>query len=189
MHVHKTKRTSRPLKAALLTVLVSGSMSLLGSSPALAAVLSFGNIPGNVFGGQNCADVQAGTLANGTPVNAFNCTAAPNQQFELSGLGNNNAVTIFALGGQACLDVASPTESPTPGTKVDIYICNGGNNQRWLYSAGQIMLAPPIAPIASSSAPLISLCLDGAGVPNGGFTQLVVNLCDPTKASQQWQIK
>ena len=76
-------------------------MALLGAAPARAAVLSFGNFPGGVFGGENCADVQGGSLANGTPVNAYNCTAAPNQQFEFSGN------TIYALGGQRCLDVES----------------------------------------------------------------------------------
>ena len=85
MLVQKTKRTGRRLKAALLVALAGGSMSLLGSSAALAAVLSFGTFPGGVFGGQNCADVQAASLAASTPVNAFNCTAGPNQQFEFSG--------------------------------------------------------------------------------------------------------
>jgi Ricin-type beta-trefoil lectin domain len=134
MRVHKTKRTNRLLKAALLTVLVSGSMSLLGSSPALAAVLSFGLFPGNVFGGESCADVKGGVLANMTPVEAYQCTAAPNQQFEFSGL------TIYALGGQACLNVEYPDDlTPPTGTPVDIYVCNGGPHQQWTYSNGHII--------------------------------------------------
>jgi hypothetical protein len=73
--------------------------------------LSFRNFPGGVFGGEGCADVQGGSLANSTPVNAYNCTAAPNQQFEFSGQ------TIYALGGQTCLD----HNGFTPGTPVDSY--------------------------------------------------------------------
>jgi hypothetical protein len=112
MHANNMKRSGRPLKAALLTALVGGSMSLLGASPARAAVLSFGNFPGGVFGGEGCADVQGGSLANSTPVNAYNCTAAPNQQFEFSG------DTIYAMGGQTCLDVngilPEPRWTPIP---------------------------------------------------------------------------
>jgi Ricin-type beta-trefoil lectin domain len=170
MYVHKRKRTScRRLKVALLAAMASGSMALLGSSPAFAAVLSFGNFPGNVFGGNLCADVQAGTLANGTPVDAFSCTAAPNQQFEFNGL------TIYALGGQKCLDIAIPdNQTPTPGTLVDIYECNGGNHQKWIYMNGEIIN-------------ISKLCLEGSTGANGA--QLVVDTCDVTNPNQQWQIK
>jgi hypothetical protein len=82
--VNKIKRSSA-LKVALLSGLVSGSISLLGVSPARAAMLSFGDFPGGVFGGEGCADVAAGSLTASTPVNAYNYTAAPNQQFEFSG--------------------------------------------------------------------------------------------------------
>jgi hypothetical protein len=167
MDANKMKKSSCLLKAALLTALVSGLMSLLGSSPARAAVLSFGNFPGNVFGGDNCADVRGGSLANGTPVDAFNCTAAPNQQFEFNGK------TIYALGGQTCLDVASPNSMPTAGTLVDSFPCNGGPNQQWTYSNGEIINAS-------------GLCLDATS--GGPGKQLVVNTCDGS-ANQQWQIK
>jgi Ricin-type beta-trefoil lectin domain len=147
--------------------LAGGLMSLLGSSAAVAAVLSFGTFPGGVFGGQNCADVQAASRAASTPVNAFNCTAGPNQQFEFSGK------TIYALGGQTCLDVASPNSMPTAGTLVDSYPCNGGPNQQWTYKAGEIINAS-------------GLCL--AATTGGNGTQLIVNTCSGA-ASQQWQIK
>ena len=173
MHVNKMKRSSRPLKAALLTALAGGLMTLLGASPARAAVLSFGNFPGGVFGGEGCADVQGGSLNPSTPVNAYNCTAAPNQQFEFS------EQTIYALGGQTCLDIASPNSSPAAGDLVDSYPCNGGSNQQWLYNIyntgnGEI--------VSSDSA----LCLDATTGTNG--TQLVVNNCNDAP-SQQWQLK
>src|ERR1700749_4336653 len=95
-------KNSGSLRAALLTALASGLMALLGAAPAPPARVSFVNVPGGVFGGENCADVQGGSLANGTPVDAYNCTAAPNQQFEFSGY------TIYALGGHRCLAVELP---------------------------------------------------------------------------------
>jgi len=169
MDVNKMK-SSRPVRAALLTALVSGSLSLLGSSPARAAVLSFGNIPGGPYGGENCADVHGASLNNSTPVDAYNCTAALNQQFEFNG------VTIYALGGQTCLDVESPTSTPTSGTLVDSYPCNGGINQQWKYVNGQI-----VNPAVGGD-----LCLDATS--GGQGTQLMVNTCTDA-ASQQWQIK
>jgi hypothetical protein len=169
MNANNMKRRGRLLKAALLTALASGLMPLLGALPARAAVLSFGNFPGGVFGGEGCADVQGGSLANSTPVNAYNCTAAPNQQFEFSGF------TIYALGGQRCLDVESPDSNPVAGTPVDSYPCNGGRNQQWYYFQSHIFLFDT------------DLCLDATTEANG--TQLVVNPCGSTAPSQQWQIK
>jgi hypothetical protein len=170
MNADKLKRSSRTLKGTLLTVLVGGSMSLLGASPARAAVLSFGNIPGGPYGGENCADVHAASLTNSTPVDAYNCTAALNQQFEFIG------VTIYALGGQTCLDVESPDSMPVSGTLVDSYPCNGGINQQWKYVNGQI-----VNPASGGD-----LCLDATS--GGQGTQLMVNTCT-SAASQQWQIK
>jgi len=160
-------RRTRYLPTVLLTALASGSMAVLGASYAHAAVLSFGDFPGGVYGGDNCADVRAGSLDVGTPVDSFNCTAAPNQQFEFNGK------TIYALGGQTCLDVASPDSNPTPGTLVDSYPCNGGPNQQWTYQNGEIINAS-------------GLCLDATS--GGQNEQLVVNTCAAV-ASQQWQIK
>jgi hypothetical protein len=64
MYANHMKRSGRPLKTALLTALASGLMALLGASPAGAVVLSFGDFPGDVFGGEQCADVQGGSLNN-----------------------------------------------------------------------------------------------------------------------------
>jgi hypothetical protein len=197
MRANQMKKNRRPLKAALFSALVGGSMALLGAAPARAAVLSFGDIPGDVFGGENCADVQGGSLANSTPVNAYNCTAAPNQQFEFSGN------TIYALGGQTCLNIDSPDENPEPGDLVNSYPCNNGVNQKWNYENGQIVAIGSIttdlcalAATTSSSAGTTTdlseciptaLCLDATTGANG--TQLKVNPCSPGTVSQEWQIK
>jgi len=167
MKVNRMKKSKHPLKDVLATAVMTGAISLLGYSPVRAAVLSFGTFPGDVFGGENCADVRAGSINNATPVDSYNCTAAPNQQFEFNGK------TIYALGGQMCLDVASPDSNPTAGTLVDTYFCNGGPNQQWTYQNGAIINAS-------------GFCLDATS--GGQNHQLEVNDCSGV-ASQQWQIK
>ena len=168
MKVNGIKKSSHPLKAVLATAVVTGAIALLGYSPARAAVLSFGTFPGDVFGGENCADVRGGSINIATPVDSYNCTAAPNQQFEFNGN------TIYALGGQMCLDVAALNDTtPTPGTLVDSYLCNGGPNQQWTYEHGAIINES-------------GLCLDATS--GGQNHQLEVNTCSGV-ASQQWQIK
>ena len=72
----------RALKAATFAALASGSMALFGSSPAHALILSVGVRGGATFGGFVCADVAAGSLASPTNVQAYDCQAAPDQQYE-----------------------------------------------------------------------------------------------------------
>jgi hypothetical protein len=201
--MRKTKRTS-PLKAALLTAVASGSMALLGFSPALAALLSVG-IPsaGAPFGGTTCADVRGDSLADNTPVTANSCTAALNQQFVFFG------TTIYAQGsvkhvdgtGQICLDVENADIINTPtsaGTKVDIFHCNVSTtngvsdnpNQEWAYLNGEIINIPTCGSGGLTSP--TCLCLD-AGTMTAGI-QLTVETCtgstsSPPTQSQYWQIK
>jgi alpha-galactosidase len=98
---------------------------------------------------------------------AWDCHAGPNQQYEFSGL------TIYALGGQRCLDVYFG--GTAPGTKVESYPCNGAGAQRWYYYNGLI--------VNTNSG----LCLDAGSGANG--TQLIINNCSSTAPGQQWQIK
>jgi hypothetical protein len=60
------------------------------ASPTEAALLTTGVAMSNgkeseYYGGYVCADVANGKNADGTPVHAWGCHGAPNQQFELSG--------------------------------------------------------------------------------------------------------
>jgi hypothetical protein len=166
-YMNKMERSTymRTLKAILLATLTSGVVSLLGSLPANAAVLSVGPANG-IAGGFVCADVFEGKIAIGTRVDAFDCHAGPNQQFEFNGY------TIYTLGGQRCLDIFGG--GTVPGTPVDSYKCTGEPNQAWEYIGGAIY------------NPASGLCLDATTMANS--TQLIINTC-ADEPSQTWQIK
>jgi hypothetical protein len=148
------------------TVLALAGGAFLSVHAAPAAVLSVGGGFGPPFGGFTCADVGGGNIAAGTTVQAWDCLAGPNQQFEVYG------ETIYTLGGQRCLDVAGA--GTAPGTRVQSYTCNGTVAQKWNYVNGAIVY------------PNGSLCLDAGNMSNG--TQLIVNACNASN-SQSWQIK
>jgi hypothetical protein len=167
---YKAKHTRfRALKATAFAALIGGSMALLGSPAARAAVLTVSGGPGSegrTFGGTVCADVDGGSLNSPTKVQAWNCNAAPNQQFEFYNF------TIYTVGAQRCLDVLD--DNTSPGTTVDSGFCNGTGAQVWYYFNGQI--------VNDHSG----LCLDATTEETG--TQLVMNDCNG-ESSQQWQIK
>jgi hypothetical protein len=161
----------RTLKtAAVLAAIASGAISLCGAPPARAAVLSVGPTnahPANSsFGGNVCADVRSGNAAAHTPIQAYGCNAAPNQQFEFNGL------TIYALGAQTCVDVSGA--GTAAGTLVQSYPCNGTVAQQWYYYNGEIY------------NPHSGKCLDALDMVN--TRQLVINTCDGA-TSENWQIK
>jgi hypothetical protein len=169
-HVQPHERARRILAAAAIAI-AGAAISTFGASSAEAAVLSAG-VTANIttgavnppYGGSKCADVASGSVADRTKVQIYDCNAAPNQQFELSGR------TIFALGGQTCLDVVN--NGTTPGTLVQSFHCNGTTAQQWGYNNGKIQNL------------FSSLCLDVAFFDNG--TQLKLNKCDN---AVRWQIK
>jgi Ricin-type beta-trefoil lectin domain len=152
------------LTAAAVAMTGAGLLAF-DALPTEAAVLSVG-AGSPPFGAATCADVALGSLTSGATVQAYDCLAGPNQQFEFYGL------TIYALGGQRCLDVLGA--GTTPGTKVDSATCNGTAAQQFYYDEGQIVYAHA------------GLCLDAGSMNNG--TQLIVNTCNST-SSQSWQIK
>jgi hypothetical protein len=139
--------------------LLSGLVSLLGSPPAHAALLTVGT-SNHEFGGLVCADVKNASSTAGTAVQAYDCFGDLNEQFEFNGF------TIYALGGTRCLDVS--------GTKVVSNTCTGAATQTWYYYNGEITNANS------------GLCLDAMSLANG--TQLVTNGCSGA-TSQNWQIK
>ena len=170
------------LRAAVLAALTTGSLALLGAGPARAVVLSVGPTKG-IFGGYVCADVRNGSLRPRTPVQAYDCNAEPNQQFEIVGFPGSGGETINALGGQRCLTVAGGADNGfPPGTPVLSEVCatnviNTINDQVWAYSNGAFLIG------IGRGEPA---CLDATSMANG--TQLVVNPCNGA-ASQNWQIK
>jgi hypothetical protein len=154
----------RTLKVAVYAALTCGSISLIASS-APAAVLTVGT-SNQPYGGYVCADVRSANIAPYTPIQAYDCNAAPNQQYEFNGL------TIYALGAQRCVDVQGG--GTANGTLVDSYPCNGTVAQQWYYYNGEIY------------NPHSEKCLDAGNMAN--LTQLVIKECDGSE-SQTWQIK
>ena len=150
--------------ASILGTLVVGAITL-ASAPGNSAVLSVGD-PSFFYGGTVCADVQANSLDPFTPVQAYACHAAPNQQFEFEDF------TIYTVGAQRCLDVLGAGQ--TAGTPVESYFCNGTVAQQWYYYDGEIY------------NPHSGMCLDAGNMANG--TQLVIWPCNGS-ISQTWQIK
>jgi hypothetical protein len=68
-----------------------GALPLVGAPRFRATMLSLG-VPNSTFGDYACADVRNGCLAVATPVQAYDCNAAQNQQFEWSGCASNSAI-------------------------------------------------------------------------------------------------
>ena len=153
------------LTAAAVAMTGVGLLAL-DASPTAAAVLSVGAGYGPPFGGLTCADVAGGSLTPGIKVQAWDCLAGPNQQFEFYGQ------TIYTVGGQRCLDVLGA--GTAPGTRVDSYVCNGTVAQKFYYYNGEVIYLHG------------GLCLDAGNMSNG--TQLIVNICNGSN-SQSWQIK
>ena len=150
--------------ASILGTLVVGAITL-ASAPGNSAVLTVGD-PSFFFGGTVCADVRANALDPFTPVQAWACHAAPNQQFEFEDF------TIYTVGAQRCLDDLNAGR--TAGTPVESYFCNGTVAQQWYYYGGLFI------------NPNSGMCLDAGDMANG--TQLVIEPCNGS-ISQAWQIK
>jgi Ricin-type beta-trefoil lectin domain len=159
--------TMRPLTIGLLFASVVG-----GSVSAHAAMLTTGqggNPANGSFGGSVCADVSNARASQGTPIQAFFCTGAQNQQFVWNGS------FIYALGAQGCMDVSGGRT--TDRTPVQFWTCNFTPAQQWVYDHGNI--------INLNS----TKCLDATDLANG--RQLIINTCDTNfrTPSQLWQIK
>jgi hypothetical protein len=84
-----------------------------------------------------------------------------------------NGLTIFALGGLACVDVTGA--GTAAGTLVQLFPCNGTVAQQWEYFDGLIF------------NPHSAKCLDAVDLANG--RQLIINVCTTVSLSQNWQIK
>jgi len=158
----KTTSYMRTLKVAASSILISGAISLLGSPLAHAALLTVG-ASSPPYGGFVCADVRNASSTSGTPVQAFDCLGDLNEQFEFIG------EQIFALGGTRCLDVSGSL------TVVSNTCSSSSASQRWYFIDGEIVNIK------------YGDCLDATNMANN--TQLVINQCNTSVRSQNWQIK
>ena len=76
------------------------------------------------LGGGKCVDVAAGSSANGTGVQLYDCNGTGAQKWRHQ---SNGALLNPASGG--CLDATVP--SSANGTRLQIWDCTGGANQTW----------------------------------------------------------
>ncbi|RPK37247.1 glycoside hydrolase family 16 protein [Streptomyces sp. ADI93-02] len=114
-----------------------------------------------------CVDVAAGSAANGTAVQLYDCNGTAAQQWTVGGDG-----TIRALG--KCLDVASG--GTADGTRVQLWDCNGSAAQRWATPAARDIVNPQA-----------DKCLDVSGANTANGTRLQIATCTGVPA-QKWTV-
>ena len=104
---------------------------------------------------------------------AFPCTARVDQVYdwesvEIRGVGTTNVAL-------KCLDVRGA--GTADGTPVQLFTCNGTRAQRWFYTVSGQILNPPSGK-----------CLD-LKKNFTSFPSVVIQTCNTTSLSQQWQIQ
>ncbi|MYQ41142.1 Beta-glucanase, GH16 family [Streptomyces sp. LamerLS-316] len=114
-----------------------------------------------------CVDVAAGSAANGTAVQLYDCNGTAAQQWTVGGDG-----TIRALG--KCLDVASG--GTADGTRVQLWDCNGSAAQQWATPAARDIVNPQA-----------DKCLDVSGANTANGTRLQIATCTGVPA-QKWTV-
>ncbi|MFJ8857818.1 ricin-type beta-trefoil lectin domain protein [Streptomyces sp. NPDC102451] len=114
-----------------------------------------------------CVDVAAGSAANGTAVQLYDCNGTGAQQWTVGGDG-----TIRALG--KCLDVASG--GTADGTQVQLWDCNGSAAQQWATPAARDIVNPQA-----------DKCLDVSGANTANGTRLQIATCTGVPA-QKWTV-
>ncbi|WP_405659323.1 lectin [Streptomyces sp. NBC_01166] len=114
-----------------------------------------------------CVDVAAGSAANGTAVQLYDCNGTAAQQWTVGGDG-----TIRALG--KCLDVASG--GTADGTQVQLWDCNGSAAQQWATPAARDIVNPQA-----------DKCLDVSGGSSANGSRLQIWTCTGA-ANQKWTV-
>ncbi|MFF3832919.1 ricin-type beta-trefoil lectin domain protein [Streptomyces sp. NPDC002455] len=114
-----------------------------------------------------CVDVAAGSAANGTAVQLYDCNGTAAQKWTVGGDG-----TIRALG--KCLDVASG--GTADGTRVQLWDCNGSAAQQWATPAARDIVNPQA-----------DKCLDVSGANTANGTRLQIATCTGVPA-QKWTV-
>ncbi|MFD8708107.1 ricin-type beta-trefoil lectin domain protein [Kitasatospora sp. NPDC059648] len=123
-----------------------------------------GQITGYV---NKCVDVRGGSVANGTPVQIWDCLGNTAQQWKIGADG-----TLRALG--RCLDVQGGNTGNA--TRVQIYDCNGTGAQQWQPRADGSLLNPQSG-----------RCLDDLGFSTANGNQLGIWDCNGA-ANQKWNL-
>ncbi|MFI2780522.1 lectin [Streptomyces sp. ALB3] len=114
-----------------------------------------------------CVDVAGGAVANGTPVQLYDCNGTAAQKWTVGGDG-----TVRALG--KCLDVASGGTGD--GTRVQLWDCNGSAAQQWATPAARDIVNPQA-----------NKCLDVSGGSSANGSRLQIWTCTGA-ANQKWTV-
>jgi hypothetical protein len=113
-----------------------------------------------------CVDDNAGSAANGTKIQMWDCTGGAPQNWTMESNG-----TIGING--SCMDITGG--STANGALIEEWTCNGGSNQQWLAVNGELV------------NPASGKCLDDPGFNTTEGTQLDLWTCNGG-ANQQWSI-
>ncbi len=131
-----------------------------------------GTVTGAVraVGAGKCLDVP-GSAGAGTQADIRSCDSGSGQTWTHNG---SNQLTVGAGGSQLCLDAYD--NQTAPGTKVEVWTCNGQSNQQWLVNADGT-----ITGVQSG------LCLDvtGASTADGALVELWT--CN-NQSNQKWAL-
>ncbi|MDH6111628.1 putative alpha-1,2-mannosidase [Kitasatospora sp. MAP12-15] len=114
-----------------------------------------------------CLDVRSSAVADGTPVQLFDCNSSTAQSWTPASDGS-----LRALG--KCLDVSS--SAIAAGSQVQLWSCNGTGAQQWWPRADGTLVNPPSG-----------RCLDVPASDSSNGNRLQIWGCDGT-AAQQWQV-
>ncbi len=129
----------------------------------------------------HCAAVQGSKTANGTPVIAYSCSGAFNDEWNL------NKGQIQGLGTVSGTSKCLTSAGTTAGSLVELSTCvSGSSTQEWWLFSGASDGCASCTLIFSGKT---GLCLDSSGGPStGGGTQLIIDDCTAS-ASQNWTVR
>jgi hypothetical protein len=112
-----------------------------------------------------CVDNFRNSTANGNKIDIWDCNGTAAQRFTFA---SNGELQVHGK----CIDDRAFGHS---GTKVILFTCNGGSNQRWIHTGGSYVLV------------FRHLCLDNPGFSRTNGTQLIVWSCN-NGANQKWSL-
>ena len=102
-------------------------------------------------------------------LNVLNSTTTPSPSSSPPG----SAFNLVGSGSGRCIDV--PNSNTANGTRVQLWDCHSGSNQRWTYTAGRQLLV------------LGNKCLDANGAGTGNGTAIIIWDCHGG-TNQQWNL-
>src|SRR6185437_712682 len=134
--------------------------------------------------------------ADRTAVNLFTCNGGKNQQWKLVTIQSGAAkgkTLLVDQNSQKCLDIKAA--STANGTPLEIFTCNGGNNQAWAWGNGTTSGGGggTGGGTVKDSGQLKSgltakqLCLDAKGNTAANGTIAQTYLCNSKDTAQQWK--